>query len=442
MDIKTFNNIQFGARVVFPAKKDGVKPFVVVKNIQTTKRQSFNFNKQTKTPTKLFQKLLGLKKQVEFPSLKNDTPDIKLENPNVKFLNEKFYKKGEKLTIKFEFLSRIMLSKLQDSIFKSVNYKKKFEQATNINYDDFIKNFSKIKEHSPNQFVSSYALSRLLCANKEVEINLDTNRLLEHVKSDEACIFIMNHDRQKQDPKLLNFFNTLMSYSYILNNKTETAPKFRIILNRDIVDSFDEDKKILAEKWGAVGVDAAIHATNHLYNGRITAKLINELAKDKINLFIFPEGRMCAFSAFKPEWKFQSGIADIIIKTAMKKGKPVKVMPLGFAYKKKTGSIYMGEPLYFKEVDGKIKFTKGTVDEKLSAPELQYYVNNTVADSEGYLPILNNGEEVKSRNSSKYIAAILCDNLKVAKKEAAESIKNVGTELDTRRIYSVEEGLG
>ena len=49
MDIKTFNNIQFGARVVFPAKKDGVKPFVVVKNFQTTKKQSFNFNKQTKT---------------------------------------------------------------------------------------------------------------------------------------------------------------------------------------------------------------------------------------------------------------------------------------------------------------------------------------------------------------------------------------------------------
>ena len=198
MDIKTLNNIQFGARVVFPAKKDGVKPFVVVKNFQTTKRQSFNFNKQTKTPTKLFQKLLGLKKQVEFPSLKNDTPDIKPENPNVKFLSEKFYKKGEKLTIKFEFLSRIILSKLQDSIFKSVNFKKKFEQATNINYDDFIKNFSKIKEHSPNQFVSSYALSRLLCANKEVEINLDTNRLLEHVKSDEACIFIMNHDRKNK----------------------------------------------------------------------------------------------------------------------------------------------------------------------------------------------------------------------------------------------------
>ena len=117
----------------------------------------------------------------------------------MKFLSEKFYKKGEKLTIKFEFLSRIILSKLQDLIFKSVNFKKKFEQATNINYDDFIKNFSKIKEHSSNQFASSYALSRLLCANKEVEINLDTNRLLEHVKSDEACIFIMNHDRQKQE---------------------------------------------------------------------------------------------------------------------------------------------------------------------------------------------------------------------------------------------------
>ena len=60
MDIKTLNNIQFGARVVFPAKKDGVKPFVVVKNFQTTKRQSFNFNKQTISPTKLFQKLCRL----------------------------------------------------------------------------------------------------------------------------------------------------------------------------------------------------------------------------------------------------------------------------------------------------------------------------------------------------------------------------------------------
>ena len=60
---------------------------------------------------------------------------------------------------------------------------------------------------------------------------------------------------------------------------------------------------------------------------------------------------------------------------------------------------------------------------------------------DGYRPILNDGKLVTDKSVGNYIAGILCENLVACKNKAAQSIKNVGTANDTKRIYSISEQL-
>lgn len=362
------------------------------------------------------------------------------------YLPEKFYKFAERQTINIEFGFRKTSNFLLDFLLKlnigvkklnSILKRRKYDD-TNYNIKEFAKTISELDDTSPYLVKFSYDLSKLLSQGKEIEINIENGELQNIVNSDECSIFIMNHDKQKEDSKMLGFFNALLTREYIVNNKADNCPRTKVILNRDILDSSSNERKILGEKWGAVGVDAAIHCTNHIYNGRITAKLIKELIDNKINLFIFPEGRMCTFKTLAPEWKFQSGIADIIKSVAKKKSR-VKVIPLGFAYKGKTGSIHIGEPVYFKSDGDRILFTPKNLDERYSSKDLIDFINNTQGKNDEYIPILENGRDVPLRKSGEYIAGILCDNLYTCKKQAADSIKNAETKLDNSDLYVIED---
>ena len=161
---------------------------------------------------------------------------------------------------------------------------------------------------------------------------------------------------------------------------------------------------------------------------------------NKINLFIFPEGRMCAFKKLDSSWKFQGGVSDIIKAVAKQKDR-VKVVPLGFAYKGNVGSIHIGEPLFFKKENDNLLFTQGTADKELSSESYYKYIQNTPQDQDGYRPILDKGEPIKYRKTRDYISGILCDNLVSCKRKAAEQIKNVGTIKDDNVLHVLEDTI-
>ena len=374
----------------------------------------------------------------------NSNIPTKYANPAFKsYLPETLYKFSEKQTIKSELAFRKtakkfakllrLLQEFADKITKKDT--KSAKKLTNL----FIQEALKTKDSSPVFMWVNSVMTNSLGADREVEINIENNELQNLAASNEASIFIMNHDKQKEDSRLVNFFNTLLTREYILNGKAANCPRPKIILNKDIIDTMDDEMKKLAEKWGAVGVDAAIHSANHIYNGKVLSKLLKEFIDDKVNIFIFPEGRMCGFKHLEPEWKFQKGIADIIRKAVTKKNR-VKVVPLGFAYKKNTDAIHIGEPLYFKKDGDRVLFTPGTFDTTANNPKYTEFVETTRAeDSDGFRPILENGKDVNIKNCSEFIAGILCDNLVAGKKQAAESIKNVGSEKDNSTLYVIED---
>ena len=357
------------------------------------------------------------------------------------YMPEAFYKFTEKSSIKFEFASRKAIHNLMwcfINLMKMANkIRCRFSSGAVPMLDIDTNAIKNIDTQSEGYMKLLYALQRKMCEEKEVEINVENNEINNIVDSKESCIFVMNHDKQKQDPKLLNFFNALLSREYINRGKSKECPRPRIILNKDILDSSNEIIRSVAEKWGAVGVDASIHCTNQVYNGRVIAKLIKELVQDKINLFIFPEGRMCAFRNMSPDWKFQTGIANIIRTLASKKER-VKVVPLGFAYKNDTGGIHVGEPVYFRQKGDSMMFSGGTVKHDYQSKAFTEFMEQSPS-IDGYHTITENGEPVDIRKSGEYIAGILCENLTACKKMAQDSIKNVGTVRDSDTIYTIED---
>ena len=186
------------------------------------------------------------------------------------YLSDKYYAFAEKKSVKAEFALRKSInkglktfSKLQQNFYKIFN-KQKAETISES--QKFINKITAIDESSPQYMGAVYMISRMFGAGKEIEINIENGEMQKIADSDESCIFIMNHDKQSQDGKMLNFFNALLSREYILKGKSETCPHPKIILNKDIIDSMDNDSQKIAQTIGAVGVDATIHSVNHVFN--------------------------------------------------------------------------------------------------------------------------------------------------------------------------------
>jgi hypothetical protein len=210
----------------------------------------------------------------------------------------------------------------------------------------------------------------------QLEINLEDKRLEEIANSDEACLFIINHDFQFQDPILLSFFGLLLYQAYLEAGKSEGCPRPAILMNEDILKSMPPKLAAVYEKMGAVGIDASTSQTRASVkaNGHQFRTLLADFAKNLKNLFIFPEGRMAGMKNVDLKDRFQDGVADMVRIVAGKK-KRVKVVPVGFAYNKKDsvpnplhdpqdptsakklklGSIHIGEPIIF-QTEGKSMF--------------------------------------------------------------------------------------
>jgi len=171
-----------------------------------------------------------------------------------------------------------------------------------------------------------------------------------------------------------------------------------------------------------VGVDLSNTKKNSLDNAKKMLKVMTEFAKDKANIFIFPEGKMSVFKTKPIEEKFQNGVANMVLKELLMKDE-VQVVPLGFSYPKKGSvGIYVGNPVKIKSEDGKIMTSAGNITEsEFTNPEYKKYYDNFKGSE--FSPILEKGKPVSAKEAVPYLAGILCENLRICKAESYNMVE-------------------
>lgn len=279
---------------------------------------------------------------------------------------------------------------------------------------------SGVDEKSP-AFVEVLARAgRFFAKGKEVEINLESGRIAEIAKSNEPCIFIMNHDNQSHDPEMMALFNTLLSQEYARLGKAESCPRPRIILNEDILLSMDDKMRTIFEKLGAVGIDASLFSKGNK-NARVLIPLLKDFVEGRAHIYIFPEGKMAAFKGDLKS-KFQAGVGSMVYR-ALGKREQVKVVPLGFAYNKKAkpllSSIHVGEPVVFKLDGDTVLTSRGNTTSSFTAANYREFFEKSDSD---FSTITEQGTPVTGKNTTDYIAGVLCENLRICTEEAKASL--------------------
>lgn len=163
--------------------------------------------------------------------------------------------------------------------------------------NEYYQKFVNLDENSSEYVVCLAEIGRFWAQKKEFEVNRQDKRIDDIVNSDEACIFIMNHDHQAQDPVLLGCVANLLYSKYLEAGKGETCPRPKIIMNEDILSTQPEKMRAIFEKFGAVGVDASLFRPpdGGKRNTKQLIPMMTGFCKDANHVFIFPEGKMCAF---------------------------------------------------------------------------------------------------------------------------------------------------
>lgn len=280
----------------------------------------------------------------------------------------------------------------------------------------FYNKFIKVSDSSYAYMRFFHNFARKFAKNREVEINLESNRLLDIAKSDEAYIFIMNHSNGKQDPAMMGVLGTLLSGAYINLGKAKTAPRAKIIANEDILKSMNKFQRAIYEKFGAFGINANLFDAGKGKNSEKIHQLIDNFCKNKNHIFIFPEGKMGMFKDLDLIEKFQPGVGGMVRSAVIDK-KQVKVIPVGFAYNNKTksflGSIYIGKPVCFKSENNEIFVNQANIEFDLAKDSYKKFWNYKQKAIDEFKPILHKNIPVLGREQSLYIAGILCENLRI-----------------------------
>lgn len=295
---------------------------------------------------------------------------------------------------------------------------------------------AKIDDTSPRYMEIMFRLGKQMAKAKPVEINVESERLIDIAQSDEACIFIMNHSKQWQDPRLLGFFNGLLAREYILMGKARTCPRPKILINEDILTSREPKSRVIMEKLGAVGIDASLFGANERKSSRSLISVMKAFIEDKAHLFIFPEGKMGVFKNLELEYKFQTGTAEMVDKIARRK-KRIKVVPLGFGYQGNLASIHIGQPVYFQRDGEHILTTRGNVDSLFASSDYKDFFGQGTLDSDAFKTITSQGVPVEGRDLPDYIAGVLCENLRICVEEAKQAIAKINPPEDTP-IFNID----
>ena len=290
---------------------------------------------------------------------------------------------------------------------------------------EITKMIAQIKPESNEQYLFQLELiSRHFSTLKTIDVNIE-DKIFEKIAQDgKSTIFIMNHSNQKQDPSMLAVLNTLLVMAYKDAGKEKEFPLPKIILNQDILKTMNKTKRKAFENFGAVGIDANIFSSNKNTNAKAFFPLIKDFLKDKINIFIFPEGKLAVFKGLDFDSRFQIGIAEIINKVLGIK-KEVTVVPVGFSYKKGKNQpltgMHIGEPIKFKRQGENTTTTSGNVlKSEYSLKEFKNFFEKHSNETD--IVITENGIPVKSAEVTDFIKGILSENLNICSKEAQKQI--------------------
>ena len=297
----------------------------------------------------------------------------------------------------------------------------------------FYNKFINIADNSYAYMRFFHNFARKFAKNREVEINLESNRLLDIAKSDEAYIFVMNHNNGKYDPAMLGILGTLLSGAYINLGKAKTAPRAKVIVNEDILKSMDKLQREIYEKFGAFGINANLFDAGKGKNTDKIHKLIDNFCQNKSHIFIFPEGKMGMFKDLDLKNKFQPGIGGMVRKALLSK-KQVKVVPVGFAYNNKTksflGSIYIGKPVCFCSDNNEVLVNRANINLELANDNYKEFWDYKQTKEDEFKSVSHDKKTVLGREQGLYIAGILCENLRICVEKAKEQLPQNSMDID------------
>lgn len=309
---------------------------------------------------------------------------------------------AEKSVRNVEFGLRIIVNKIS-SVFD--------KKETDILYQSL----NNIDKKSPEYIHKITKISKYFAPEENFFINLEDKRIEEIAGSRKPHIFIMNHDNQSKDPKMLSAFNSFLNMEYLKTNQAATCPRPKIILNEDILLSMNKKNREIFTNLGAIPIDASVVQTDKKTNAKQFIGIIRDFIKGEANIFIFPEGKNSIKKNASLEDKFQIGVGEMVAKLADRLPE-VNVTPIGFAYGGRFGggdSIYIGKTITFKNQSGAIVSSSGNVK---SIHADKWFKNFFKNENEAVLT--ENKIAVKGKERANYISGILCENLRICKEEA------------------------
>jgi len=285
---------------------------------------------------------------------------------------------------------------------------------------------------SPEHLDSIIKLNEFWAKGMDMEINLESGILDKLAKSDASTIFIANHNHVPYDIGLAFGTVSELYKSYKTNGKTENFPLPAVMMNKVVPDTLPPKLQEVFKSLESLGVDATPYPTQEgfLYNNQAMKPVVEGFAKDKTNLFLFPEGTRTAYNGKMPlEQRFQYGVAKLVQDAVQKKGS-VRVVSLGIDYQNNQGVVNIGEPIYFVKDGNKIKVTKGNItsDTEAAAGNSFYKKLSTLKEGES-LAICHRGKPVEIQNEkslkfmSRLIAGILCTDMDISAKNATKIMK-------------------
>jgi hypothetical protein len=250
--------------------------------------------------------------------------------------------------------------------------------------------------------------------NIDFEINTESGRLRKFSNVKTPTLFLINHDHIQKDGLSLVALQNLISRTNLQNGLK--AGKLFTVVNDDIINTQPYKLHALAKKCGVIGVDASIFNPDKHFNQKMLMPAIRGLFKDEGHLFMFPEGKMAAFKSLSREKRIQSGFVNII-EMMIKHGKTLRVVPVGLAYNKRAASIYLGRPVFFRQINKHIQATPGDLNSK----DIFNCTPNGKKTAYSFLAVAQPAD-VNTRKRHPAIHAHVCENLDIARNYARQQL--------------------
>lgn len=320
------------------------------------------------------------------------------------------------------------------------NFQDELLQSTLVAFTNAIYEISSLVDKAkPNtqEFIKGIIeMNSFLASGITVNINTELNELKDIANSDEAVIFIFNHEARVLNDALMNGFMSLLYSEYKEAGKSETCPMPKLISAKNLDNSEFSDA---LRKLQVVEVDQSLNKTSKRakMNQSGLTQVVKGFIKNKTNILIFPEGAKGAKKGLSNAERFQPGTGKII-EMALKRKENVKVVSIGLSSDhENSGVIHIGKPLNFSLENNKVKVSGGNFSEDKSLIEKSNYYNLLAkTDKDNPIPIYNGKDAVKMGDPllNRFISGILSCDLPICANKAKADFQKI---LDEEPIQGI-----